>query len=173
MMGFCIAGGMLGNYDPDKDKEAAQRLAHKQHNPDYDPNPKGYFEHGPRNMWKGEARGYVTKRVFSQWNYKKMQKGHTVPPPLKVLCMYRPESERQASLNEFEWGPRGLEKRLKFRSSWDLWQQCHPWADILGMDYAQLVDRPDVVLGYMLAHKWPITNVKAAVDWIDPSLKRH
>jgi hypothetical protein len=164
---------MHGNYNPDKDKESAQRLAHKQHNPDYEPNATGYFEHGPRSLFTGEAAGFVTKKVLSQWDYGKLQEGRIVPSPLKVVCMHRPEAQRRASLEEFDWGPGGLEKRLKFWPLWALWQKCHPGAEVTHVNYDQLVEDTHTVYRRLVEHGWPLEYPEAACATIDPKLYRH
>lgn len=173
MMGFLLAGGMYGNYNPLKDKEAAQRLAHKQHNPDYDPNPTGYYEHGPRSLFNGDAAGFVTKKVLSHWNYSRLQLGETVPMPLKVVCMHRPEAQRRASLEEFKWKAAGLEKRLKFWPLWQLWQSCHPGAEVIHVNYEQLVTDPHKVYQRLVEHGWPLDCPEAACAAIDPALYRN
>lgn len=173
LMRFCITGGMLGNYTEEQDKSVEDMVGLVADNPRYLANPHGYFELGPRNIFYGEGRGYVTKKVLSHWNYDKMQKGYCVPTPLKVVCMRRPEKQRRASLSNWEWGPGGLEKRLKFQPLWDLWRQCHPGAEILEVDYAQLVSHPRTVANRMVDAGWPITDIEAARATIDPLLWRH
>lgn len=173
MMGALVAGGLAGNYDISRDREAETRLQTKQVNPDYDPNPKGFYEHGPLDMLSGAARGFVTKKVLSHWDYNAMQEGPQIPAPLRVICMMRPERERRASLKEWEWGPGGLEKRMRFQPLWGLWQQCHPYAETSEVWYSDLIDDPYWVFRRLQERGFPIGDIDAACNFIDPDLYRH
>lgn len=63
MMGCLVAGGMRGNYSTGKDNELTRR--HALVRPDYEPNPKGFFEGAEVPLH--EARGMVTKRMLSRF----------------------------------------------------------------------------------------------------------
>ena len=159
MMRALIMGGMVGNYFAPLDVVMAQ--ADKLKRPNYDPNPYGFFEQGFTPAV--EAHGMVSKIMLNRFDGAIVDK-------LTVVVMHRSEAERKASLDEWDFATD--EFLLGFDEHYADFKSRHQGANIVDVQYSQLINNPEQELVRLQQAGWPIDPRKGARA-IDPTLYRH
>ncbi len=158
VMRAAIMGGIVGNYFAPYDAVIGQ-YKHLR-NPDYDPNPYGFFEYGP--VAAIEAHGMVSKIMLAMIGSNF--------PELMAVVMHRPEAERAASLAEWDFNTD--EFLYGFEEHYANFKALNPDADIIDVEYAELVAYPYRELRRLQDAGWPVDAAKAA-NAINPALYRH
>jgi len=138
------------------DMEDEARVRAAEIDPDYDPNPNGYFS---TNRLPHDHIGGLMKCHLVNWPMVK-------PGPYKIIWMQRDEEERQRSMQR-AFGDDSNLSRL-----YDIGEQLLALTDAVKIDYQNVVESPLAVFEALKAYGWPIDPEICAKE-IDPSLWRN
>lgn len=174
MMRASILGGMPAVYG----KELNRHKKRSNKNPDYDPNPRGYYElGGAKEIRPGE------KHDFDEYPYSldgmllkmhvRMLKNSMYPSrpaTYKIVFMRRSFEEIEMSMHAF-WGK--LVPYLKHDVHESIkYIRTLPGVDLIEVNYVDVINDPMGQMQRLKDWGWPI-DVKLAADVVDPALYRN